>query len=44
MKKLTMSLWLALAAGVFAVHAMPAKHAVAMDAPLPTCPPDCPLK
>ncbi|HTB18227.1 MAG TPA: hypothetical protein VK708_08920 [Bryobacteraceae bacterium] len=43
MKKLTMSLWLALAAaGVFAVHAMPSKHVVVADAPLPTCPPDCP--
>jgi hypothetical protein len=44
MKKLTMSLWLALAAaGIFAVHAMPAKHNVTMDMPIPTCPPECPL-
>jgi hypothetical protein len=45
MKKLTMSLWLALAAaGVFAVHAMPSKHNVVMNVPYPTCPPECPLK
>ncbi len=44
MKKLTLSLWLALAAaGIFAIQAMPSKHhATAMDVPLPTCPPDCP--
>jgi len=43
MKKLTMSLWLALAAaGVFAVKAMPSKHQVVADLPLPTCPPECP--
>lgn len=42
MKKLTLSLWLALAAaGVFAVHAIPSKHVVA-EVPLPTCPPECP--
>ncbi|HTC88158.1 MAG TPA: hypothetical protein VK686_07650 [Bryobacteraceae bacterium] len=45
MKKLTLSLWLALAAaGIFAIQAMPSKHKVTMDMPLPTCPPDCPLK
>jgi hypothetical protein len=44
MKKLTLSLWLALAAaGIFAIQAMPSKHnATAMDVPLPTCPPECP--
>lgn len=43
MKKLTMSLWLALAAaGIFAAHAMPSKHNAKMDMPLPTCPPECP--
>jgi hypothetical protein len=45
MKKLTLSLWLALAAaGVFVIHAMPSSHAVTMDVPIPTCPPDCPPK
>jgi hypothetical protein len=45
MKKLTLSLWLALAAaGIFAIQATPSKHSTAMDVPLPTCPPDCPLK
>jgi hypothetical protein len=45
MKKLTLSLWLALAAaGVFAIQAMPSKHGVTTDVPLPTCPPDCPPK
>jgi hypothetical protein len=48
MKKLTLSLWLALAAaGIIAIQAMPSKHSVvqhsvAMDVPFPTCPPDCP--
>ncbi len=43
MKKLTISLWLALAAaGIFAIQAMPSKHNTAMDVPFPTCPPDCP--
>jgi hypothetical protein len=48
MKKLTLSLWLALAAaGMIAIQAMPskhslAKHTVAMDDPFPTCPPECP--
>jgi hypothetical protein len=43
MKKLTMSLWLALAAaGIFAAHALPSKHTGTMDMPLPTCPPECP--
>jgi hypothetical protein len=45
MKKLTLSLWLALAAaGIFATQAAPFKHNVASDVPLPTCPPDCPPK
>jgi hypothetical protein len=47
MKKLTLSLWLALAAaGIIAMQAMPSKHSVAhavgMDVPFPTCPPECP--
>ena len=43
MKKLTLSLWLALAAaGIIAIQAMPSKHSTAMDVPFPTCPPDCP--
>jgi|HubBroStandDraft_5_1064220.scaffolds.fasta_scaffold25281_2 hypothetical protein len=48
MKKLTLSLWLALAAaGIIATQAMPSKHSVAMhsltmDDPFPTCPPECP--
>jgi hypothetical protein len=42
MKKLTLSLWLALAAaGIIAVQAMPASHDTGV-APFPTCPPDCP--
>jgi hypothetical protein len=42
MKKLTVSLWLALAAaGVFAVQALPTHTNVA---PFPTCPPECPHK
>jgi hypothetical protein len=45
MKKLTISLWLALAAaGIIAVQAMPSKHSVTADLPLPTCPPDCPAR
>jgi hypothetical protein len=45
MKKLTMSLWLALAAaGIFAIQAMPPSHPVSMNVPFPTCPPDCPHK
>jgi hypothetical protein len=40
MKKLTLSLWLALAAaGIFAVQALPSAHSNAI--PFPTCPPDC---
>ena len=43
MKKLTVSLWLALAAaGVIAVQALPASHSNAV--PFPTCPPQCPKK
>ena len=43
MKKLTLSLWLALAAaGVIAVQAVPTSHTNV--APFPTCPPDCPKK
>jgi len=43
MKKLTLSLWLALAAaGIFAVQALPSAHSSAV--PFPTCPPDCPHK
>lgn len=45
MKKLTISLWLALAAaGVFAVKALPSKHVVVADLPYPTCPPECPAR
>jgi hypothetical protein len=45
MKKLTMSLWLALAAaGIIALQAMPSTHVVGMNVPFPTCPPDCPHK
>jgi hypothetical protein len=45
MKKLTLSLWLALAAaGVIATQAIPSKHVVATDVPFPTCPPKCPVK
>ncbi|HEX5226174.1 MAG TPA: hypothetical protein VFW44_00625 [Bryobacteraceae bacterium] len=40
MKKLTLSLWLALAAaGIIALQATP--HAAPI-APFPTCPPSCP--
>jgi hypothetical protein len=43
MKKLTLSLWLALAAaGMIAIQAFPSAHAN-VD-PFPTCPPDCPHK
>jgi|HubBroStandDraft_4_1064222.scaffolds.fasta_scaffold3759832_1 hypothetical protein len=43
MKKLTISLWLAIAAaGIFAVQAIPSKDSTAMDVPFPTCPPRCP--
>ncbi len=42
MKKLTLSLWLALAAaGIVAMQASPS-HSKAV--PFPTCPPDCPRK
>jgi len=46
MKKLTLSLWLALAAaGIFAVQAFPSSnHSTTSDVPFPTCPPDCPHK
>lgn len=45
MKKLTISLWLALAAaGVFAIQAVPSSHAVQGTVPFPTCPPECPHK
>lgn len=44
MKKITMSLWLALAAaGIIATQAMPSSHVVA-SAPFPTCPPECPAR
>jgi len=44
MKKLTLSLWLALAAaGIIALQARPSHHITA-EAPFPTCPPSCPLK
>jgi hypothetical protein len=43
MKKLTLSLWLALAAaGIFAIQAFPSSNHVQTDLPFPTCPPDCP--
>lgn len=44
MKKLTVSLWLALAAaGIIALQAMPARHTTAVGVlPFPTCPPECP--
>jgi len=45
MKKLTLSLWLALAAaGIFAIQAMPSKNNMTADMPLPTCPPECPRR
>jgi hypothetical protein len=41
MKKLTISLWLALAAaGIIAMQTMPSSQTNAL--PFPTCPPDCP--
>ena len=44
MKKLTMSLWLALAAaGFIALHAVPSSP-ISSAAPFPTCPPECPVK
>lgn len=45
MKKITLSLWLALAAaGIIATQARPStSHAVGV-APFPTCPPECPAK
>jgi hypothetical protein len=43
MKKLTVSLWLALAAaGMIALQALPTNHSKGMDVPFPTCPPRCP--
>lgn len=43
MKKITMSLWLALAAaGIIASQAMPSSSHIVADAPYPTCPPECP--
>jgi hypothetical protein len=43
MKKLTLSLWLALAAaGIIALQAMPPSNGVQKDLPFPTCPPECP--
>jgi hypothetical protein len=44
MKKLTLSLWLALAAaGIIATQAMPSFHGkVQGTVPFPTCPPECP--
>jgi hypothetical protein len=43
MKKLTLSLWLALAAaGILAVQALPSSNHTQKDLPFPTCPPDCP--
>jgi hypothetical protein len=46
MKKLTLSLWLALAAaGIIALQAIPSKHSTTTaDVPFPTCPPDCPAR
>ena len=45
MKKLTLSLWLALAAaGMIATQALPLPSAQANVDPFPTCPPDCPHK
>jgi hypothetical protein len=44
MKKLTLSLWLALAAaGIIALQAMPSSNGAGI-APFPTCPPSCPAK
>jgi hypothetical protein len=45
MKKLTISLWLALAAaGILAIQALPSATQTHKDLPFPTCPPDCPIK
>jgi hypothetical protein len=45
MKKLTLSLWLALAAaGFIALQAMPSSSQPAGELPFPTCPPSCPAK
>ena len=45
MKKLTISLWLALAAaGIFALQALPSKHGTVAELPYPTCPPGCPVR
>jgi hypothetical protein len=45
MKKVTLSLWLALAAaGIIGLQAMPSTHAAPGVLPFPTCPPSCPLK
>jgi hypothetical protein len=42
MKKLTLSLWLALAAaGIFAMQALPSSNHTKQDVPFPTCPPEC---
>ena len=44
MKKLTLSLWLALAAaGIIAIQAKPSGHTMGV-VPFPTCPPSCPKK
>jgi len=44
MKKLSLSLWLALAAaGIIAMQAMPSSPVMGA-APFPTCPPSCPQK
>jgi hypothetical protein len=43
MKKITLSLWLALAAaGMIAMQVVPSSGNIHKDLPLPTCPPDCP--
>jgi hypothetical protein len=43
MKKLTMSLWLALAAaGIIALQALPSSNTLHPTVPFPTCPPECP--
>jgi hypothetical protein len=43
MKKITLSLWLALAAaGIIATQAMPSFSHSASEVPYPTCPPECP--
>ena len=44
MKKLALSLWLALAAaGIIALQTLPSSHGAGVT-PFPTCPPDCPAK